>query len=432
MKRIFNKNKLTYSTALFILVLIIFYRSPYILTEGRFWAEEGSLFFEKSYTDGWFKGIFSIHSEGGYYNLFPRIASVLSTLLPLKYAPLAGTYLTFILMIYIIIFIFIANSDFLENQNHKILTSSLLVFAPSFIPAVWLNTLNAQIYLSIFALMLLFLRKKQNKILLISTYPILFISNLSGLYSCVLTPLFLINYLKKKNNSNLIFLLITITTSTFQFIIFTSSYLKEILGELRLNSSTNQIDVLISFIYNVVAKTFLPKEYIFKLYYFFSSFLLFKFFCLIVLFFIIFLFIKNIKINDLKKIDYILILLILGFILEFIFIFIGVNIFAARYSVFLSFNLILIILRINFKSTNKFFKFFSSILIFLILFTGIKEYRPKSNLNFMKFLDCLEGCNSWKEQVIKYENKNNNKFYYFSTWPYNNDYTGYTYILKLK
>ena len=48
-KKILIKNKIL---IIFILILITFYRSPYILTEGRFLAEEGYIWYRNVFLNG--------------------------------------------------------------------------------------------------------------------------------------------------------------------------------------------------------------------------------------------------------------------------------------------------------------------------------------------------------------------------------------------
>ena len=68
MKKILNDSKTKYYL-LFIIVLISFYRSPYIFLNSRFAAEEGFSFFEYVWENGFFKGLFFFDNFAGYFNL---------------------------------------------------------------------------------------------------------------------------------------------------------------------------------------------------------------------------------------------------------------------------------------------------------------------------------------------------------------------------
>ena len=85
--------------------LIIFYRSPYILLNGRFVSEEGYIFFKNSFENGALFGFFQIFLETGYLNIWANIASVIALIPPLEFAPLVTVYLSLSLKIYILIFV---------------------------------------------------------------------------------------------------------------------------------------------------------------------------------------------------------------------------------------------------------------------------------------------------------------------------------------
>ena len=74
------------------LLIIIFYRSPYILLNSRFVSEEGFYWFRNSYFEGPIYGLFQIFWEAGYFNLWANIGSVLALIPPIEYAPFATVY----------------------------------------------------------------------------------------------------------------------------------------------------------------------------------------------------------------------------------------------------------------------------------------------------------------------------------------------------
>ena len=75
--------------------------------------------------------------------------------------------------------------------------SLILFLSPPFIAEIWLNTLNSQIYLCLISILILFMinlsnfQKKFNNFLI-------FISGLSGIYTCALLPFFIHKYIKDK------------------------------------------------------------------------------------------------------------------------------------------------------------------------------------------------------------------------------------------
>ena len=77
---------------LLILLFIIFYRSPYILINGRFVAEEGSFWFRNAHLHGPFYALTQIFWGSSYLNLWSNIASFFSILVPIEYAPYVTVY----------------------------------------------------------------------------------------------------------------------------------------------------------------------------------------------------------------------------------------------------------------------------------------------------------------------------------------------------
>ena len=106
-----------YRIILFIIIILLaFYKSPFIFLNGRFVAEEGSHWFYNSYLNGPISGLFQIFAENGYFNLWPNIASVFATLVPLEVSPYVTVYFAFLVKIYLFSFIIFQNSIFFKNK----------------------------------------------------------------------------------------------------------------------------------------------------------------------------------------------------------------------------------------------------------------------------------------------------------------------------
>ena len=101
------------------IIFLIFYRSPHILTNGRFVAEEGSFFFKNSFENGFLYGLTQIHFGSGYLNLWANICTAFASLAELEYAPLVTVYLNFLLIIFLIYYIIDSSSFILSNLFYK-------------------------------------------------------------------------------------------------------------------------------------------------------------------------------------------------------------------------------------------------------------------------------------------------------------------------
>ena len=177
------------------LLIIIFYRSPYILINSRFVSEEGYVFFRNSFLEGPIYGLFQIFWNTGYFNLWANIGSVLALIPPIEYAPFATVYLSLFLKLFIIYYILNSSSSLLINIYYKVITSFLVILSPPIVPEIWLNTLNSQSFFGILTILIFFQNNEDQKLIHKTSPYVLFIGGMSALYTCVLSPFFLVKYL---------------------------------------------------------------------------------------------------------------------------------------------------------------------------------------------------------------------------------------------
>jgi hypothetical protein len=93
----------------FFILLLIFYRSPYIFIHGRFVAEEGSVYFANAFKNNFINTIFFIDYLSGYLNFWANLSSFFASVPPIEYAPLVTVYLSLIPKL--LIFFFILNKE---------------------------------------------------------------------------------------------------------------------------------------------------------------------------------------------------------------------------------------------------------------------------------------------------------------------------------
>ena len=392
----------------FLLLVIIFYRSPHILLNGRFTAEEGWFWFRNSYIEGPIYGLFQVYWEVGYFNLWANIGSVLALIPSLDYAPFATVYLSLSLKLFIIYYVLNTNSSFLINIFYKILTCFIIILSPPMVPEIWLNTLNSQTYFGILTI-LVFFHINENKSFIDKTSPyMLLLGGLSTLYVCILSPFFLIKYLISKRKSDL---------KNFIFIAFATLVQSLILLYTKINAleygyrSHYSVEKIISYCYNVITKSLLGREtsqLIIKFIGDVDKYLILSFFliiCIAVIFFII-------KLTKNKK-DDVLNFLIYFFIIESILVFIGswFHQVQGRYAVVPGILLLFILIRLS-QSKVQILKFFS--LFFLLFSLAAGSYEFKHNSKYPNFLIC-NNCPIWKNEIAKWEE---NKNYAIKIWHY--------------
>jgi len=122
---------------LLIIISISFYRSPYIFLNGRFVAEEGSLYFRNSYLFGPLEGLKTIQwLEAQYYNFWANISSIFASFVPLNYAPLVTVYFAFAVQLYLFIFIIFSQSNFIKTNTDRFFISFIVLLSPCMVAEV--------------------------------------------------------------------------------------------------------------------------------------------------------------------------------------------------------------------------------------------------------------------------------------------------------
>ena len=204
-----NINKIKY-ICLFVIVVISFWRSPFIFLNGRFIGEEATNHLLYALQNSFLSNLFYYDTFAGYYNLIPNLLTELATKIPLEFSPFITVYgsLFFIILLpYLCLF---RDSIFLDNNYKKIIASFILFLSPPFVSEVWVNSLNVQIYLCLTAVLILFMENLNQK-QKIFNHVLIFFGSFSGIYTCALAPFYFFKFIVKKNQYNFFnFLILTI------------------------------------------------------------------------------------------------------------------------------------------------------------------------------------------------------------------------------
>ena len=416
-----NKSKIIF---FLIIILISFYRSPYIFLEGRFFGEEGELWFKSAYENNFFKHFSYFAEIAGYYNLIVNLLTELSTYVPLIYAPLVTVYGSFIIILIPILLILFKDSYLFKNDKQKFVGCLIFFITYPHVPEIWLNSVNSQIYLFFISLLILYLKPsdKKNKILMSS---LLFLSGMSGIYSCSLTPLYLLKYYFTKTKNDLINSIILVFCSITQLSLIIYSKFSGKLYESIINPSFT-IDGIINLIYNFFAKPIIGRQSLHFIYEssglqnfgYISMLLIF-----LSIFVIIFFILLRSKFIEFFYKDYVLQSLLIFYALIFMIVILGADNFqtSGRYAAIPGVLFLLIIFRIGTNFNSKTIANFFSILLLISIITGFYEFRPNvkniySNHHSLKNLDCLN-CPNWQEEVKRFREDNS---YQLKIWPYDN------------
>lgn len=183
-----------------LFVVLAFIKAPILFRDPRFWAEEGTAFFQQFLTKSFIESIFTTYI--GSYLFLTNLSTFLATLVPLKHAPAVTTY--FALAIHSIVAVQIGL--FAKEHKMPIGIGLLLIVAWAFLPAtyeVWLTATNIQWVTGVSMLLVLAMPgpalDRARSIYL--TWSI--ICALSGVPATILAPLFVGRFILEKNKSAL-------------------------------------------------------------------------------------------------------------------------------------------------------------------------------------------------------------------------------------
>ncbi len=415
-----NINKIKY-ICLFVIVVISFWRSPFIFLNGRFIGEEATNHLLYALQNSFLSNLFYYDTFAGYYNLIPNLLTELATKIPLEFSPFITVYgsLFFIILLpYLCLF---RDSIFLDNNYKKIIASFILFLSPPFVSEVWVNSLNVQIYLCLTAVLILFMENLNQK-QKIFNHVLIFFGSFSGIYTCALAPFYFFKFIVKKNQYNFFNFLILIIGNILQISLIFKAKITNSLHSSVLSNDLN-FELFVNFFYNVFAKAIFARQmthYIWnKLNYFNVDY--FLFFLTLGLIFLITIFINFKKIYLLLITDKVLSsLTLIFFLITFIVAIGGLGSYVGgRYAVIPGVIFLLIILHISFIIKKVTYKIIFFVLIIFSISTGFYEFRPPvKNVKhqYIKYLDCIN-CPIWKDEVAKWRNR---KDYIIGIWPYPN------------
>jgi hypothetical protein len=385
----------------FLILFLIFYRSPYIFIHGRFLAEEGSVYFANAFKNNFINTIFFIDFLSGYLNFWANLSSFFASIVLIKYAPLVTVYLSLIPKLLIFFFILDKKLFCFKSYLEKLFACCVVLFSSAMIPEIWANTINSQVYLAILTLVIFFI-KNQKEDLSVLQLVLVSMAGLTGIYSCAIFPIFFLKFIKFKIKQDFYNFLILFISAIIQLLIIFFSKSNGLLYEKKLNFFFSYHEI-ISLYYNIFVKTFLGRDL--TIYLIFIT-------CIFIYFFY-FLFKKKYFLKE-NNFRFFILVLIFQFLTTLFLVLVGntSDQVAGRYAAFPSVILLFISI-ILFKSLkNKLLKYFFLFVLLLSLLLGFLDYKYKAK--YIKLLECIN-CPSWADEVKKWENDNS---YNLQIWPY--------------
>lgn len=371
-----------YHYFLLLFIFYLFYRTPIIFFNGRFFAEGGSQWWSYARANDFIETIF-YSPAGGYFCLSCNLQVAISDLFNISYAPLVSVWISFFFYLLPSLLFFTISKNYVTNLNRNLLSILILILPSLNFLEIFLNLLSTPIFLSVTTFIILIYGSQEVSVKFsIFRNIIIFLSLFSTLYSIFLLPGVVLLWLRDKKNKLYSFTIITgIFASFLHLNVFFYSYFNGALAFRSLNSNLSIISVF-EFLRTGITYILLGEA--------FHQIETYKNFAFIVFLLIILLNLKKINLNNI-----VFYLLVLTF--QFVLIFYGSagGNFYGRYASVISTIIFLFVL--NFLQTNsKYFKYY--FIPFLLIYT--------SNFHLQGgqyFIECTEYCIVWEEQVYNVE-----------------------------
>ncbi|MDD2876283.1 MAG: hypothetical protein PHT60_03540 [Acidiphilium sp.] len=218
------KSRILRQSAYFFIIIcffsLILVRIPSIVLDGgRFWAEEGVVYFSNAWNYPWYISWFAVASDAGYVNL----AAGLSTWLGLNLGGISDAPAITVAIALIIqsipVYIVITHDFPWRHSLGATIVAVILCAIPPVTGEVWLNTITSQFHLALCAA-LIFSGPPRHRLLFFSDCAILVLAVLSGPATSFLMPLFIFVAVKNRTFESSVQATIILIGFFIQIIVF--------------------------------------------------------------------------------------------------------------------------------------------------------------------------------------------------------------------
>ena len=187
---------LSVASVFVVVALVAILRSPEILFHGRFWAEEGTMWWANARASNALETLLYVPDLAGYFMLNTNVSFVIAGIFPLQYQPLVVTWLAVLTMATpAMVYLCVSRSH--PTIWRVVVTLFMMVGAPLLEPEVFSNAINAQVFLGLGAALIL-VYDDESHAPRRSLLAFLMLAGLSGMYAAILAPLFVLKALSDK------------------------------------------------------------------------------------------------------------------------------------------------------------------------------------------------------------------------------------------
>lgn len=197
-------------------------RAPLLVSEPRLIAEEASVYLAYARDHGTLATLLLVPtSEGpaGYLHLLANLAALVEARwFPLESAAAVGTLIAFAFQLVPFAIVLWGRSVLFTTESRQLLGCLVLLFGPAMSPAVWLSTINAQVFCGVASLLILLENLSAASARRRWLYRALLLFNgLSGPYTALLTPGFLWRAFRLRSREARVQAGIVVATGVLQF-----------------------------------------------------------------------------------------------------------------------------------------------------------------------------------------------------------------------
>lgn len=183
-----------------LLGLLLLARQPEDLLRPQFNAEEGSIFFQQAYNDGFWSTLFAPAS--GYFHLTLRLTAGLALLVPLELAPLVFKLVAFAIQMLPVAYLLAADvPGFVATPLFRVLAAAVYVAGPNSMEP-YLNVLNSQWHLTLAACLILLAGPRPGRLRRTVDAGVLLLFATSGPFSLVCAPLALWSWWRNRRRGS--------------------------------------------------------------------------------------------------------------------------------------------------------------------------------------------------------------------------------------
>lgn len=199
------------------------FRQPELFIRPRFFAEEGTNFFSFAYNTTLIDNL--SNPQFGYYTLYNALITSFAAMFPLETVPLVTTCSALLVQIIASGYVIWGDLPLLETNLKRF---AVAISFPLLCPGqIWLTTIGVQYWLCIITALILIeppaIRSKGRHAV---KTMILLLNGLTGILSCLMTPLFIYRWLKCRARQTLIYAATLCLCSITQLLIFYQTYLR--------------------------------------------------------------------------------------------------------------------------------------------------------------------------------------------------------------